>query len=158
MCILDEIGFTPEQYFEFKDQMKTDEEIASDELYVSLWKLGEWKRRHGVRNGKMRHGKKFTHEEWEEKRKEGLTETEIAEFFGYKTFLIYLRYKKSIGIPPVKSKIERTPELLAEIKGYLDQGLTRKEIAKKLSVKMTAVNVGRIIKQERLENRKEIGA
>ncbi|MCY8408989.1 hypothetical protein [Bacillus haynesii] len=154
MCILDEIGFTPEQYFELKDKRMTDEEIAYDELDIAPWKLGEWKRRHGVKNGKISHGKKFTREEWEEKRKEGLTEPEIAEFFEYKTFSIYLRYKRSLGIPSMTKKIERTPELLAEIKRYLDQGLLIKEITEKISVKMSSAMVGRIIREEGLHDEK----
>ena len=154
MCILDEIGFTPEQYFELKDKMMTDEEIALDELDISPWTLAQWKKKHGVRNKKMKHGKKFTREEWEEKRKEGLTETEIAEFFGYKTLALYFDYKKSIGIPDLTKKIERTPELLAEIKGYLDQGLLIKEITEKISVKMSSAMVGRIIREEGLHDEK----
>ncbi|MCY9153697.1 hypothetical protein [Bacillus haynesii] len=154
MCILDEIGFTPDQYFELKDKRMTDEEIAYDELDITPWHLAQWKKRHGVRNGKIRHGKKFTREEWEEKRKEGLTEPEIAEFFEYKTFSIYLRYKRSLGIPPMTKKIERTPELLAEIKKYLDQGLLIKEITEKISVKMSSVMVGRIIREEGLHDGK----
>ncbi|XBO86363.1 hypothetical protein AAGG52_00965 [Bacillus licheniformis] len=43
MCILDEIGFTPEQYFELKDKRMTDEEIAYDELDIAPWKLGSGK-------------------------------------------------------------------------------------------------------------------
>ncbi|QEO06670.1 single-stranded DNA-binding protein [Bacillus paralicheniformis] len=132
----------------------TDEEIAYDELDIAPWKLGEWKRRHGVKNGKISHGKKFTREEWEEKRKEGLTEPAIAEFFEYKTFSIYLRYKRSLGIPPMTKKIERTPELLAEIKKYLDQGLLIKEITEKISVKMSSAMVGRIIREEGLHDGK----
>ena len=52
MCILDEIGFTPEQYFELKDKRMTDEEIAWDELDVAPWHLKQWKKKHGVRNEK----------------------------------------------------------------------------------------------------------
>ncbi|MFG3796985.1 hypothetical protein [Bacillus licheniformis] len=158
MCILDEIGFTPDQYFELKNQGIRDIDIAAKELYVSLRQLNKWKKKHGVKCERKSRAKKFTREEWEAKRKEGMIEAEIAEHFGYSKSSHYLKYKRSIGIEPMKTKVERTPELLAEIKGYLDQGLTRKEIAKRLSVKMTAVNVGRIIKQEGLENRKEIGA
>ncbi|MBM6846058.1 hypothetical protein BHT95_07145 [Bacillus paralicheniformis] len=154
MCILDEIGFTPEQYFELKDKRMTDEEIAWDELDVEPWHLKQWKKKHGVRNEKIRHGKKFTREEWEEKRKEGLTEPEIADYFGYKTFSIYLRYKRSLGIPPMTKKIERTPELLAEIKKYLDQGFLIKEITEKISVKMSSAMVGRIIREEGLHDEK----
>ncbi|XBO86364.1 hypothetical protein AAGG52_00970 [Bacillus licheniformis] len=51
-------------------------------------------------------------------------------------------------------KIERTPELLAEIKKYLDQGLLIKEITEKISVKMSSAMVGRIIREEGLHDGK----
>lgn len=153
MGILDEIGFTPEKYHELKKQ-KSDMEIAEDELGVSDTTLQNWKNKHGVKGRKCRSGKEFTKEEWEAKRKEGLTEHEIAEYFGYKTLAIYFNYKKSLGIPNRIKKIERTPELLAEIEKYLGQGVSIKEITEKLSVKMTSMTVRRIIKEEGLRDGK----
>ncbi|KAA6450974.1 hypothetical protein [Bacillus swezeyi] len=150
MCILDEIGFTPEQYKTLKARM-TDVEIVEEQLYCSPQALRAWKAKHGLAPKKYnKKAKKFTYAEWEEKKKQGMKEKEIMKAFGYRTLKHYVEYKKKIGVPYLKKKIERTPELLAEIKGYLDQGMTINELTPKLSVKMTETTAGTIIKEEKL--------
>ncbi|WP_236809879.1 hypothetical protein [Bacillus glycinifermentans] len=153
MGILDEIGFTPEQYKTLSKHM-SDEEIAQEELLVSGRTLSAWKQRNGIKSDRTPSGRKFTREEWEEKRREGLKEQQIAAFFGYKTFKLYIDYKKSIGIPNLSKerRIKRTPEFLDEIQNYLKDGLTVKEIAEKLNVDITPAYLGRIIKEEGLRD------
>ncbi|MED2978220.1 hypothetical protein P4284_16150 [Bacillus swezeyi] len=138
-----------------KNKNMTDVEIAEEQLYCDKLTLRYWKTRHGLIYGGKKPPKKSTIEEWQEKRKQGLSEREIAKSFGYRTSRHYFLYKEKIGMPLLrKKKIERTPELLDEIKGYLDQGLLIKEITEKISVEMSSCMVGKIIREEGLRSGK----
>ncbi|MCY8180875.1 MULTISPECIES: hypothetical protein [Bacillus] len=150
MGVIDDMGFMPAQYRELKEAM-TDMEIAEDHLYCSIYTLKAWKRRHGLGPQYNKAAKKFTVEEWKAMKKHGMSENEIMKAFGYRTLKHYINHKRKIGIPSLKKKIERTPELLDEIKGYLDEGMTIKALTPKLSVQMTTSTAASIIKEAGLK-------
>ncbi|CAF1778126.1 hypothetical protein NRS6094_04336 [Bacillus subtilis] len=147
MCILEEIGFTPEQYMDLHSMGMRDFEIAKNELDVSLETLLLWKVKHSVGKKTKRPIHYFTVDEYKERREKGMHEREIAREFGFSNEYDYYAYKDSIGIPKQKQVIERTPELIAQIEKYHKQGLKQKEIAEKLDVKMCAATVGNIMRE-----------
>lgn len=150
MCILDQIGFTKEQYKSLYEQGYSDVEMAEEQLYCSPRVLTHWKRKNNL-DEEYPDIHYFSREEWQERKDKGMKEYEIAKEFGFKYMWEYNDHRNSLGIPLQNKKIKRTPELLAEIKSYLKKGYKQKDIAKKLSVKMSVTTVGLIIREENLK-------
>lgn len=147
MCILEEIGFTREQYMKLQHRGMRDYEIAIKELDVSLETLLRWKVKNDLKHEQKQPAYYFTVEEWKQKRDQGMLERDIAKEFGFTNHTDYYDYKDIIGIPKQRWSIERTPELLAQIKEYAEQSLTLKEIAERLDVKMTSATVSNIMRE-----------
>ncbi|WP_412677154.1 hypothetical protein [Bacillus atrophaeus] len=104
MKMLDEIGFTEEQYHELSQTM-TDEAIARNELYCAPATLYVWKRRNGVQRKLPYHP--FTLDEWLEKREAKWTHQQIADHYNFPNFQVYLHYKRKIGVPTRPKRKER---------------------------------------------------
>lgn len=150
MCILEEIGFTTEQYMMLYNRGMKDYEIARNQLDVPLETLVNWKEKNNLLPDKTEDKQEpyyFTVEEWKQAKGQGMKERYIAKEFGFTNLTEYFDYKDIIGIPKQVKRIERTPELLEQIKKYAAEGLTQNQIAAKLDVLISGVTVGAIIKE-----------
>lgn len=154
MCILEEIGFTTEQYMELHNKGIRDFEIAQNQLSVPLETLVSWKVKNNLEHDETKEKKRpyyFTVEEWEEKKAQGLLESEIAKEFGFGSGFAYYEYKDTLGIPKKTWSIQRTPELIEAIRNCAEKGMTQKETASKikesLGVQMSSVSVGNLMKE-----------
>ncbi|MFE5392910.1 hypothetical protein, partial [Bacillus thuringiensis] len=154
MCILEEIGFTTDQYMMLHNRGMRDYEIARNQLDVPLETLVSWKVKNNLEKDETEEKQKpyyFTVEEWKQAKAQGMLEKEVAKEFGFTNFAEYYDYKDIIGIPKQGKIIQRTPELLEQIKKYAAQGLSQNQIAAKLDVPISGVTVGTIIKEQGFE-------
>lgn len=153
MCILEEIGFTKEQYIELRSKGIRDHEIATKKLGVPLETFLTWKTNleDKEKSKKPKKTRKptyyFTLDEWKQKKADGMKEKEIAKEFGFRNLEKYYEYRETLGIPKRTWYIERTPELIAQIKKYAEQGFTQKAIAQKLDMDITDCSVGAIMRE-----------
>ncbi|WP_316276302.1 hypothetical protein [Bacillus velezensis] len=97
MTLLDDIGFTEEQYRELHDRGMSDTEIAREELHCSPSTLSVWKKANGIVIQKPY--RLFTLEEWTELRNQNWTHFQIAQHFGFECIDTYFYHARKIGVP-----------------------------------------------------------
>ncbi|MFE5149879.1 hypothetical protein ACFQ9O_27655, partial [Peribacillus simplex] len=92
MCILEEIGFTTDQYMMLHNRGMRDYEIARNQLDVPLETLVSWKVKNNLEKDETEEKQKpyyFTVEEWKQAKAQGMLEKEVAKEFGFTNFAEY---------------------------------------------------------------------